>query len=126
MCGIAGIYDQAGRKSVEERELAAMLRTMPHRGPGASGIWRGADGVGLTHVRLALIDLHPESNQPFSSLDDIVMTYNGEIYNYLELRKELEGLRYRFRTNSDTEVLLNIPVADVGIVGHEVLDWRAA
>lgn len=58
MCGIAGIYDQAGRKSVEERGLAAMLRTMPHRGLDASGIWRGADGVDLAHVRLAIIDLH--------------------------------------------------------------------
>ena len=76
-----------------------MLRTMPHRGPDAPGIWHGADGVGLAHVRLAIIDLRPESNQPFSSLDDyIVVTYNGEIYNYLELRKELEGLGYRFRT----------------------------
>ena len=107
MCGIAGIFDQAGRKPVEERELVDMLRTMPHRGPDASGIWYGADGVGLAHVRLAIIDLRPESNQPFSSVDDsIVITYNGEIYNYLELRKELEGLGYRFRTNSDTEVLL--------------------
>ena len=107
MCGIAGIYDQAGRRPVEERELAAMLRTMPHRGPDASGIWHGADGVGLAHVRLAIIDLRPESNQPFSSVDgNVVVTYNGEIYNYVELRKELEGLGHRFRTNSDTEVLL--------------------
>ena len=107
MCGIAGIFDQTGRKPVEERELSAMLRTMPHCGPDASGIWHGADGVGLAHVRLAIIDPRPESNQPFSSIDgDIVMTYDGEIYNYLELRRELEGLGHRFRTNSDTEVLL--------------------
>lgn len=107
MCGIAGIYDYTGESSVTERELMAMIRTMPHRGPDACGIWRGVKGVGLAHVRLAIIDLRPESNQPFMSTDgDIAMTYNGEIFNYLELRKELEGLGHRFRTNSDTEVLL--------------------
>ena len=108
MCGIAGIYVQTGRQQhVEEQELKTMLRTMPHRGPDASGIWCAAEGIGLAHVRLAIIDLRPESNQPFiSSDDDIIMTYNGEIYNYLELRKELETLGHRFRTNSDTEVLL--------------------
>lgn len=107
MCGIAGIYNQTSGQSVTEQELAAMLRTMPHRGPDASGIWRGAQGIGLAHVRLAIIDLRPESNQPFASSDgDIVMTYNGEIFNYLELRQELKDLGHQFRTNSDTEVLL--------------------
>lgn len=107
MCGIAGIYNQTSGQSVTEQELAAMLRTMPHRGPDASGTWRGAQGIGLAHVRLAIIDLRPESNQPFASSDgDIVMTYNGEIFNYLELRQELKDLGHRFRTNSDTEVLL--------------------
>ena len=107
MCGIAGIYNQTSGQPVMEQELAAMLHTMPHRGPDASGIWRGARGIGLAHVRLAIIDLRPESNQPFASSDgDIVMTYNGEIFNYLELRQELKDLGHQFRTNSDTEVLL--------------------
>lgn len=107
MCGIAGIYNQTSGQPVTEQELAAMLHTMPHRGPDASGTWRGAQGIGLAHVRLAIIDLRTESNQPFTSSDgDVVMTYNGEIFNYLELRKELEGLGHQFRTNSDTEVLL--------------------
>ncbi len=107
MCGIAGIYNQTSGQPVTEQELAAMLHTMPHRGPDASGTWRGAPGIGLAHVRLAIIDLSSESNQPFTSSDgDVVMTYNGEIFNYLELRKELEGLGHSFRTNSDTEVLL--------------------
>ena len=84
-----------------------MLRTMRHRGPDASGTWRDARGVGMAHVRLAIIDLRPESNQPFVSSDgNLVLTYNGEIFNYIELRDELEGHGYRFRTNSDTEVLL--------------------
>jgi len=107
MCGIAGIYNQTSGQPVMEQELASMLHTMPHRGPNASGIWRGARGIGLAHVRLAIIDLRPESNQPFASSDgDIVMTYNGEIFNYLELRQELKDLGHQFRTNSDTEVLL--------------------
>lgn len=107
MCGIAGIYNQTSGQPVMEQELASMLYTMPHRGPDASGIWRGAQGIGLAHVRLAIIDLRPESNQPFASSDgDIVMTYNGEIFNYLELRQELKDLGHQFRTNSDTEVLL--------------------
>ena len=107
MCGIAGIYNQTSRVPVRQQELAAMLQTMPHRGPDASGSWRSVGGIGLAHVRLAIIDLRPESNQPFVSSDgNFVLTYNGEIFNYLELRKELEGLGHRFRTNSDTEVLL--------------------
>lgn len=56
MCRIAGIYDYTGESSVTERELMAMIRTMPHRGPDACGIWRGVKGVGLAHVRLAIID----------------------------------------------------------------------
>ena len=101
------MYNQTSGQPVTEQELAAMLHTMPHRGPDASGIWRGAQGIGLAHVRLAIIDLRPESNQPFASSDgDIVMTYNGEIFNYLELRQELKDLGHQFRTNSDTEVLL--------------------
>ena len=84
-----------------------MLATMRHRGPDASGTWQEVPGVGVAHVRLAIIDLRPESNQPFVSSDgNLVLTYNGEIFNYLELRQELEGRGYRFRTNSDTEVLL--------------------
>ena len=101
------MYNQTSGQPVMEQELAAMLHTMPHRGPDASGIWRGTRGIGLAHVRLAIIDLRPESNQPFASSDgDIVMTYNGEIFNYLELRQELKDLGHQFRTNSDTEVLL--------------------
>ncbi len=84
-----------------------MLQPIRHRGPDASGTWKEAPGVGIAHVRLAIIDLRAESNQPFVSSDgNLVLTYNGEIFNYLELRQELEGHGYRFRTNSDTEVLL--------------------
>jgi len=107
VCGIAGIYALPGARPVLRRELTAMLATMPHRGPDASGAWLDDGGVGLAHVRLAIIDLDAASNQPFESADgELVLTYNGEIFNYLELRDELKGLGHRFRTRSDTEVLL--------------------
>ncbi|HJT96247.1 MAG TPA: N-acetylglutaminylglutamine amidotransferase, partial [Mycobacterium sp.] len=84
-----------------------MIQTMPHRGPDASAVSTPALGVGLGHLRLAVLDLVPESNQPFVSTDGrYSITYNGEIYNYIELRSELESLGFRFRTHSDTEVLL--------------------
>ena len=107
MCGIAGIYRQSGDPPVTEQRLRAMMATMAHRGPDAAGTWLGANGVGFGHVRLAVIDLSTASDQPFiSDQGTCVLTYNGEIFNYLELRKELEGFGHRFRTDSDTEVLL--------------------
>ena len=106
MCGIAGIYSQSGAP-VQRDELATMLATMPHRGPDASGVWLDDGSVGLAHVRLAVIDPSPAGNQPFESADgDLVLTYNGAIYNYVELREQLQTLGHRFRTGSDTEVLL--------------------
>ena len=107
MCGIAGIYSQSSDQAVEEPRLWSMLTTMRHRGPDGDGTWLHPKGLGLGHVRLAVIDLSTASNQPFVSGDgNFVLTYNGEIFNYLELRHELEGMGHRFRTASDTEVLL--------------------
>ena len=107
MCGIAGIFNQSSAQDVEEPRLWSMLATMRHRGPDGDGTWLHAKGLGLGHVRLAVIDLSTASNQPFVSEDGhFVLTYNGEIFNYLELRHELERMGYRFRTASDTEVLL--------------------
>jgi asparagine synthase (glutamine-hydrolysing) len=85
-----------------------MRDTLLHRGPDHGGIWCSADGqTSLGHRRLAIIDLDPSANQPFLSLDGrYALTFNGEIYNYRQLRTELEGLGARFRTESDTEVLL--------------------
>ena len=84
-----------------------MLRTIGHRGPDGSGTWCEAAGIGLGHVRLAVIDLSRDSDQPFISNDGgTVLTYNGEIFNYVELRAELATLGHEFRTRSDTEVLL--------------------
>lgn len=107
MCGIAGLFQMADAGPVSAGSLERMIATMPHRGPDASGARVVAPGVGLGHVRLSILDLRPESNQPFE-IDggDYTVTFNGEIYNFVELREELEALGHRFRTRSDTEVLL--------------------
>lgn len=107
MCGIAGIYGIARSLAVGADELERMIATMPYRGPDARGIARYGEHVGLGHLRLSILDLRPESNQPFE-IDggDYAIAYNGEIFNYIELRQELEALGHVFRTTSDTEVLL--------------------
>src|SRR6266567_57722 len=104
MCGIAGIADVTGRP-VDERLLRAMTAVQAHRGPDGEGfVCRGA--VGLGHRRLAIIDLST-GDQPMSSDDGRVwIVFNGEIYNFRELRGELEAAGARFRTQSDTEVIL--------------------
>ena len=85
-----------------------MRDRLQHRGPDHGGSWSSSDGlVALGHRRLAIVDLAPESNQPFVSSDGrYVLTFNGEIYNFRDLRKELCALGSRFRTQSDTEVLV--------------------
>lgn len=107
MCGIAVIYAQRHRRAVQARELDSMLDTMRHRGPDAREVRLPHPGVGFGHLRLAVLDLVPESDQPFESLDGrYVLSYNGEIFNYIELRSLLVRLGHKFRTQSDTEVLL--------------------
>lgn len=105
MCGIAGIFNLNG-EPVSPVLLRRMTDALAHRGPDGQGYY--IDGfVGLGHRRLAIIDLSPHAHQPMQTLDgQIVVTYNGEIYNYRELRLELEALGYGFRSQSDTEVLL--------------------
>ena len=104
MCGVLGIFD---RRSPVDLHLAAELRDrMIPRGPDAGGIYRSADGhVALAHRRLSVIDLSEQANQPMS-YRGLHLSYNGEIYNYRELRRELEGRGHRFRSTSDTEALL--------------------
>lgn len=109
MCGIAGIY--AYRESappVDEQELLRIREAMIHRGPDGAGLWISPDRrIGLAHRRLSIIDLSEKGAQPMATADgNFRITFNGEIYNYRELRKELEAKGYRFRSNSDTEVLL--------------------
>jgi asparagine synthase (glutamine-hydrolysing) len=111
MCGIAGIvsYHYAAL-DVDHEELRRMRDYMAARGPDGSGEWFSADNrVGLGHRRLAIIDLSERAAQPMTSADGrLVITFNGEIYNYPALREELEAKGYIFRTTSDTEVLLHL------------------
>jgi asparagine synthase (glutamine-hydrolysing) len=105
VCGIAGILN-LDRRPVERALIKRMTDAIAHRGPDAEG--RLVDGhVGLGNRRLAIIDLSPAGAQPMTTESgDLVVTYNGEIYNFRELRAELERLGRRFRSRSDTEVLL--------------------
>jgi asparagine synthase (glutamine-hydrolysing) len=111
VCGIAGIHAyHYAANPVDRVELARMRDYMAARGPDGAGEWLGAQGrVGLGHRRLAVIDLSPEGAGPMASTDGaFVISFNGEIYNYRELRQGLEGEGARFRTHSDTEVLLEL------------------
>lgn len=104
MCGIAGVFSSAGPPP--ELELVrSMLSRLPHRGPDGSGIYRD-ERVALGHVRLAIIDVAGGA-QPMSNSDGSVwLTFNGEIFNYIELRQELTALGHRFQSASDTEVII--------------------
>jgi asparagine synthase (glutamine-hydrolysing) len=103
MCGIAGIIGQKASKS----GILQMLECQKHRGPDFTDHYIEDHKIALGHNRLSIIDLSSNANQPFTSEDgNFVMVFNGEIYNYIELRKELQP-KYYFRTQSDTEVLLN-------------------
>jgi asparagine synthase (glutamine-hydrolysing) len=103
MCGIAGIFDRERRPDREA--LERMLAALEHRGPDGSGTFLEGH-VALGNRRLAIIDLSPAGRQPMHFADRYVVTYNGEIYNYPELRRELERLGSSFSSGSDTEVLL--------------------
>ena len=111
MCGIASIfvYD-SDAPPVDREELLRIREQMVARGPDGSGSWHAEDGrLGLAHRRLSIIDLSETGAQPMHDpTTGNVITFNGEIYNYRELRARLEGRGYRFRSNSDTEVLLHL------------------
>jgi asparagine synthase (glutamine-hydrolysing) len=102
MCGIAGT---TGGPPPDERLLESMAETMWRRGPDGQGVWRD-EVAGLAVRRLAIIDLHERSNQPLH-LGPLHLVFNGEIYNYKELREELRGRGHAFETEGDTEVLLH-------------------
>jgi asparagine synthase (glutamine-hydrolysing) len=106
MCGIAGRVNFKTGAPVDAAIVHGMCELIAHRGPDGQGVW--VDGsVGLGHRRLAIIDLTPGGRQPMASPSgDVWITFNGEIYNFLELRRELESRGHRFRSRSDTEVLL--------------------
>ncbi|MEC4812919.1 MAG: asparagine synthase (glutamine-hydrolyzing) [Scytonema sp. PMC 1069.18] len=110
MCGITGFFDICGQIATERigSVVEQMSSALHHRGPDDSGIWvDGESGIGLGHKRLAVIDISPEGHQPMISADGrYVIVFNGEIYNFLELRRQLENLGHHFRGHSDTEVML--------------------
>jgi asparagine synthase (glutamine-hydrolysing) len=106
MCGIAGFLDDDPRARRSESELVAMGEALRHRGPDAHGSTL-AHGVGLHNRRLAILDLSPDGNQPMFSRDgSVAVVFNGEIYNFKELRRELEARGHVFRSQSDTEVVV--------------------
>src|SRR5215467_10027920 len=105
MCGIAGIFNTDGQP-VSVVVLRAMTDAIAHRGPDGEGFYTDRF-VGLGHRRLAVIDLSPKGHQPMASRgDDVVISYNGEVYNFQELRIELEARGYQFHSQTDTEVVL--------------------
>ncbi len=105
MCGIAGAYRKPDDQLPDSEDRDAALKLLAHRGPETSGSWTDAAGrAWLGHRRLAIIDLDERANQPFLR-DGLALTFNGEIYNYQELREELSR-KYELRTGSDTEAVL--------------------
>jgi asparagine synthase (glutamine-hydrolysing) len=106
MCGIAGIYDKDGAP-VEQAALERMAGAIRHRGPDGDGFYYG-EGVGLAHLALRIIDLSDAARQPMSNEDGrLRLIFNGEIYNYRELRPDLEARGHRFRSQSDSENILH-------------------
>ena len=106
MCGIAGIFHLDTAKPVDAGRVRRMTDSLAHRGPDGSGVWT-APGIGLGHRRLSIIDLDGGA-QPMASADDrFIVSFNGEIYNFQEVRTELEAAGLKFETGSDTEVILH-------------------
>ncbi|MFN5417026.1 MAG: asparagine synthase (glutamine-hydrolyzing) [Flavobacteriia bacterium] len=105
MCGICGVIN-FDNSLVSDQKIQSMMKVMKHRGPNDDGLFIDKN-VGFGFVRLSIIDLSSSGHQPFKSDDErFVLIFNGEIYNYLEIKIELEALGHEFRTKTDTEVLL--------------------
>lgn len=106
MCGIAGIIS-LNDKNVQEPLLKHICKVLAHRGPNGQSVWINHNNlVGFAHTRLSIIDLSIQASQPMHYLDRYTIVFNGEIYNYLELKEQLVGLGYHFFSQSDTEVIL--------------------
>lgn len=110
MCGICGAIRINGAGKVDPSIIERMMDVMVHRGPDGGGMWFSPDGtVGLGHRRLAIIDLSPLGHQPMcNETGDVYVTFNGEIYNFPELRVFLEGKGHKFRSGTDTETLVHL------------------
>jgi len=107
MCGIVGIYSLDGAQPIDPKVLGAMNDSLTHRGPDSAGTYLESGRVGLAMRRLSIIDLSG-GDQPIGNEDrSVQVVFNGEIYNFRELRQELEAKGHRFETNSDTEVIVH-------------------
>ena len=108
MCGIVGIYNYKTGQEVTEALLQGMSEKIPYRGPDGFGYFYDKE-IALGHRRLTIIDTNERSNQPMtSSHADTTICYNGEVYNYVELKEQLEQSGVTFKTTSDTEVILEL------------------
>lgn len=106
MCGIVGIFDTSGRREISRDLLSRMNETQFHRGPDEGGL-HTEPGVGFGHRRLSIIDISSGQQPLFNEDQTVVVTYNGEIYNFPELSEELKALGHQFRTHCDTEVIVH-------------------
>ena len=106
MCGIFGFYESEQHTTPAAEEVKRVLELLRHRGPDSSGTY-AAPGIALAHTRLSMLDPRSCSDQPFwDEAGRYALVYNGEVYNYRELRRRLEAQGVRFRTSGDTEVVL--------------------
>jgi asparagine synthase (glutamine-hydrolysing) len=136
MCGFCGIWNYRERLPVERSLLEQMNRTLVLRGPDDEGFFFDDEqGLGLGFRRLAIIDLSPAAHQPMTNEDGSVwIAFNGEVYNFLTLRPQLEKQGHRFRSQSDTEVLLhlyeevgeNLPASLHGMFAIALWDTKSA
>jgi asparagine synthase (glutamine-hydrolysing) len=106
MCGIAGVFDLREKRAIERSLVESMTRSLVHRGPDGEG-YHLEPGVALGHRRLAIIDLEGGRQPLFNEDGSVAVTYNGEIYNFVPLQRELETLGHKFRTRCDTEVIVH-------------------
>src|SRR5262245_54923038 len=106
MCGILGVVKLSPTANIDRLALDALLNALSHRGPDAQGVHHDF-AFSFLHTRLSIVDLNPLANQPMTDEQGLVyLTYNGEIYNYREIRSDLIRAGKKFRTQSDTEVIL--------------------
>lgn len=118
MCGIAGIISK-NSSLITEQKIRSAINCLHHRGPEAEGLWISDDNIALGHRRLSIIDLSKEAAQPMQYLNRYSIIHNGELYNYIEIRKELQQKGFLFNTQSDTEVI----VAAYAAYGTQCLNY---